>query len=151
MSFKQAVESSRGLEQAYRPGLQAIRSKDHSRVSCPNPHVVTGSVNLDSALARTLPSEPVWDYGGGLKPQGQREKAVWIEVHPASSHHVDEVLAKLQWLKAWLRAHAPQLNAFPREFMWISSGAVALPATGRQRRKIAAQGLRFAGGHLVLS
>lgn len=143
MAFKQAVENTPGLERAYRSGLQAIRNRDHSHVSCRNPRTITGSVNLDSALARTLPNEPVWDYGVGLKPPSKEEKVVWIEVHPASSHHVDEVLAKLRWLKTWLRAHAPQLRAFPPEFVWIASGSVALPATSRQSRMVASAGLRF--------
>jgi len=143
MGFKQAVESTRGLEQAYRPGLQAILNRDHSRISCHDARTVTGSVNLDSAFATTLSNQPVWDYGVGLKPPSQLEKAVWIEVHPASSHHVADVLAKLAWLKAWLQTHAPQLNAFPREFVWVASGSVALPATSQQRRKVASVGLRF--------
>lgn len=76
MGFKRAVENTRGLEQAYRPGLQAILSRDHSRISCRNPRTITGSVNLDSALTQILPNEPIWDYGVGLKPQSQEEKAV---------------------------------------------------------------------------
>ena len=151
MGFKAAIRSTPGLEQAYRPGLQAIRTADHDHISCGSTRTLTGSADLDGALAVLLPDDPRWDYAVGLKPRADREKVIWIEIHPASSHHVDEVLKKFTWLKGWLRTHALQLNAFPPEFVWIASGSVALRRGSPQIRKLAAQGLRFAGGHLHLT
>jgi hypothetical protein len=151
MRFKQAVENTRGFEQAYQPGLQAIRRKDGHCISCRDSHVVTGSVNLDGALAKTLPNDPRWDYGVGVTGQTTSETAIWIEVHPASSHHIDEVLDKLDWLKDWLQSCAPDLNSMPREFVWVASGKVSFQPNSPQRRKLAAQGLRFAGSRLHLS
>jgi hypothetical protein len=137
MRFKQAVENTRGLEQAYRRGLQAIQSRDTGRIPCHESRMVTGSVNLDDALAAVLPNDPRWDYGVGVTAQTTSETIVWIEIHPASSHHVDEVLHKLDWLKDWLRTRAPQLDVMPREFVWVASGQVALQANSPQRRKLA--------------
>jgi hypothetical protein len=151
MQFKQAVANVQSLEQAYLPGLQAISRADRGRISCRDSHMVTGSVNLDRALAATLPDDPRWDYGIGVMVRTTSETAIWVEIHPASSHHIDEVLHKLDWLKNWLWTHAPQLNAMPREFVWIASGQVALQANSPQRRKLAAKGLRFAGSRLHLS
>jgi len=151
MRFKRAVENTQGLEQAYRPGLQALQRGDRSRILCRDSHMVTGSVNLDCALATILPDDPRWDYGVGVIARTPSETVVWIEVHPASSHHVDEVLRKLIWLKNWLRTDAPQLGAMPREFVWIASGQVAMQANSPQRRRLAAKGLRFAGSCLHLS
>lgn len=151
MRFHQAVENTIGLAQAYRSGLRAIASRDHKRISCHDTHAVTGSVNLDRALAVTLPDDPRWDYGVGVTAHAASETVVWIEVHPASSRHVDEVLHKLDWLRGWLRTRALRLDAMPREFVWVASGQVALQANSPQRRKLATQGLRFAGSHLHLS
>jgi len=151
MRFQQAVENTQDLSGAYRPGLQAMQSRDHSRISCCDSHVVTGSVNLDYALATMLPDDPRWDYGVGVTARTRSETAIWIEVHPASSHHVGEVLGKLGWLKNWLRTRAPELDAMPREFVWVASGQVAFQANSPQRRRLATQGLRFAGSHLCLS
>jgi hypothetical protein len=151
MRFKQAVERTPGLEQAYRPGLQALQRRDRSRISCRDSHMVTGSVNVDHTLAPTLPDDPRWDYGIGVTAQTRSEAVVWVEVHPASSHHVDEVLHKLDWLKNWLRTHAPQLNGMTREFVWVASGQVALQPNSPQRRRLAAHGLRLVSNRLQLS
>ena len=150
MTFKQAAEGTPGLSDAYRPGLQALSKADRNRIVCANPRRCTGSVDLDHALAIPMPNEPRWDYGAGLR-QDHSEKVVWIEVHPACSNHVDEVLAKLAWLKKWLHANAPLLNALPRSFVWIASGQVSLQRHSPQRRKVAARGLQFAGSRLSLA
>lgn len=155
MRFKDAVENTPGLEQAYHPGLQALSRTDKTRhVSCKDTRILTGSINLDSTLANSLPNDSRWDYGVGVKPSGQHEKIVWIEVHPASSHHVDGVLAKLAWLKTWLQTDAPQLKALsssPRDFVWIASRGVALPRTSPQSRKLALHGLGFPRTRIDLS
>jgi hypothetical protein len=66
-------------------------------------------------------------------------------VHPASSHHVDDVIAKVRWLRAWLASDAREIRKLPATFVWVASGAVALPATSPRRRRIADQGIHFAG------
>ncbi len=152
MRFKEAVESTPGLEQAYQPGLQAIKRGDHCHISCHDSRMVTGSVDLDSALATTRPNDPRWDYGVGVASRTRSETIVWIEIHPADSHHVDEVLRKYNWLKDWLRS-APRLKTMSGkclECFWIASGPVALQRHSPQLRKLKGQGLRFAGGHLQI-
>jgi hypothetical protein len=101
MGFREAVENTPTLEQAYQPGLQALRRADSKRISCRNKRALSGSVDLDGTLASLLPNDPRWDYGIGLSAHSAREKIVWIEVHPASSLHVGEVLKKLDWLKGF--------------------------------------------------
>jgi hypothetical protein len=151
MRFKHAVENTKGLEHAYRPGLQAIQRRDRRRISCRDSHTVTGSVDLDRALTRLFPDDPRCDYGVGKTARAQPETVVWIEIHPASSHHIDEVLRKFDWLKNWLRTHAPQLDEMPQEFVWIASGQVALRAGSKQLLNVASRGIRFAGSRHQLS
>jgi len=151
MRFRQAVKKTKGLEHAYRPGLQALRRGDHSRVSSRNPRIITGSVDLDNVLATTLPNDPRWDYGVGVVSQARSETVIWIEIHPASSHHIDDVLRKLDWLKNWLWTRAPQLDEMTREFVWVASGQVDLPPGSQQRRKLADKRLRFEGRRLQIS
>jgi hypothetical protein len=151
MRFKEAVENTRGLDQAYQPGLQAIRRRDSRHISSRDSHLVAGSVNLDLALAETLPNDPRWDYAVGVAARITSEIVIWIEIHPASSQHINEVLDKLEWLKDWLRTCAPDLNSMSREFVWVASGKVSLQGNSPQRRKLAVHGLRFAGSHLHVS
>ena len=145
MSFRNAVRATPPVSVAYRPGLQALREIDRKRVSCRDSRKVTGSLDLDGALKAERPHEPRWDYGIGY-----REGVVWVEVHPASSSHIGDVIAKHDWLKAWLRDEAPRLHELPREFVWVASGAVSLPPGSPQRRRLAQAGIRFAGSHLAL-
>jgi hypothetical protein len=150
MTFKQAVANTPGLESAYRPGLQALRGADQSRVRCKATRQLTGSVDLDTAFAVRMPNEARWDYGIGFEVRAASEKVFWIEVHDANSHHVSEVLAKLAWLKDWLANTARELGSLPCEFVWIASGRVGMQPGSPQRRRVAAQGLRFEGRRLLI-
>lgn len=150
MSFRDAVLATDALNGAYHPGLRALRSVDRERITCARPHDLTGSVNLDAALADVLPNSPRWDYGVGVSKRQRSESVVWIEVHPASSRHVQDVLRKLSWLKQWLAGSAPLLNQMPAKFVWVASGRVALPANTPQRRRLSASGIHFAGRRFEL-
>lgn len=151
MGFKHAVENTPSIAEAYRPGLQAMEKEHRARIACPDTRSLTGSINLDRAMAVAAPNAPRWDCGVGMKTRTQSEKVIWIEVHPASSNHIDGILAKLDWLRGWLRTDAPRLEAMPAEFVWIASGRVSLPPHSQQRRKIASRGLRFGGERYTLA
>ena len=145
MTFEEAVAGTEELADAYRVGLGALRARDKKRITCNDPRDLGGSLDVDDALSPSRPNDPRWDYGIGTRKGRRRELVVWIEVHPASSRHVRDVLNKLSWLKSWLVASAPLLNKFRRKFVWVASGRVALPQNSPQRKKLAAQGLHFAG------
>ena len=150
MSFRDAVVATQGLANAFRAGLQALRRTDRGRINCTSPRNLTGSVDLDGALSHSHAHDPRWDYGIGLREGRRREVVIWVEVHSASSSHIEEVLNKLSWLKRWLRSSAPLLNQMPKEYVWVASGRVALSASSRQRRQLASRGIRFAGKRLEL-
>lgn len=150
MDFETAVRRTPHLGDCFRPGLQALRATDRSRVRAARPRRVRGIVDLDAALSAELPDEPRWDYGIGL-PEGQNsDRAVWVEVHPASSHHVDEVISKHRWLRSWLNSEAPELERISRHYVWLASGAVALTAGSLQRKRVAQAGILFQSGILNL-
>jgi len=150
MRFQEAVEATAGREGAYRPGLRAIRGRDRRRVFCETPRDLSGSVDLGEALRPAFPNDPLWDYGIGKRTRGNQERVFWVEIHPASSEHVQEVLHKLAWLHAWLRGAAPRLDLMEREFVWVASGKVRLPPNAPKRRLVAARGVRFVGERLEL-
>jgi hypothetical protein len=157
MTFEEAVSGTPHLEAAYRRGLGALRRRDREKLGVARGAKVSGSIDLDSSLEETHPQSNRWDYGIAILPAKQRQQIIWIEVHPASSNHVSEVLRKLSWLRGWLRSDAPLLNEMteaerssPRSvrgrFVWVASGGVSLAPSTPQRRAVAAQGLEFAGG-----
>jgi len=148
MTFQQAVQSTPVIADAYRAGLQALKERDRSCISARNPRSLTGSIDLDTALQNVFPGATRWDYGVGYSDR--TEKVFWIEIHPASSEHINGMLNKLNWLQRWLNDNSPNLNGIPREFIWISSGKVSFQPGSPQRKKIAATGLKFAGEHFTI-
>jgi hypothetical protein len=146
MAFRKAVISTEELSDAYRLGLHALAGADRNRLECAQPRRLTGSVNLEASLRDRHPNEPIWDYGIGLRTGNRNECAIWIEVHPASSGHVEALVKKVKWLKGWLQTSAPALNGMTRGtagFVWIASGRVLFQRSSRQARELAAAGVSF--------
>lgn len=157
MSFEEAVRAAPApVDCACRSGLQALKRVDRSRITCADPRRLTGSIDLDSALAGVVghSNAPRWDYGIGYRPNRSEERAVWVEVHPASTSNVREVTEKLRWLRTWLRSEAPRLNSLTTSaarapvFVWIATGGVRIPRNSPQARRLSATGL--VGPHRVL-
>ncbi|MBM4045808.1 MAG: hypothetical protein FJ279_11890 [Planctomycetes bacterium] len=153
MTFKAAVLAVPQLRGAYCPGLQALRERDRDRIECRGTRRLAGSINLETALPSASPHEPRWDYGIG-HGSGHEDEAIWVEVHPASSHHVTEVIRKAQWLKGWLRRHASALLTMTRKpdgYVWLATGTVSLQRGSRQARQLALAGVAFPQRRLRLS
>jgi hypothetical protein len=134
VNFKQAVENTPELEDAYRAGLQALSGADKQHVDAEDTRRLRGSANVDVALAEGHPNDPRWDYAIGHQPINRDGEVIyWIEIHPASGGEITVVLTKLAWLKGWLRQSAPDLHALPRAFVWVSSGKTTFTARSPRR------------------
>lgn len=133
-TFKSIVQAIPAIAGAYREGLQALESKDAGKVMPQNPRKLSGSVYLDKCLKTTNPHDARWDY-----VIGYREKAYFVEVHPANTSNVDEVVKKKKWLDVWLKTNALDLKAMMAGtgYYWIASGKVAILPNSPQARKIA--------------
>ena len=146
MSFKKAVQAEPPpVNGAYRTGKRALKKKHRRLVTCEDPQRLTGSIDLDSALARQPGhvSAARWDYGLGYgPPAGKREQAVWIEVHSATTREVSAVCKKLRWLKDWLNDGAGRLTRMTYRaapdirFVWIASNGVDIPPHSPQARRL---------------
>ncbi|MCI0494056.1 hypothetical protein L0Z72_03545 [candidate division KSB1 bacterium] len=151
MKFRQAVLNTPELADAYRPGLQALKRADAEHITFTKPRDLAGSVDVDSALCEMFPNKPRWDYAIGIKYDLTSDRAIWIEVHPASSTgEVNVVIAKLRWLKSWAADAAPDLLSLTREYVWIATGSVAFSQASPQRKKLASEGIRFAGNRYTI-
>ena len=141
MTFKDAVESTATLRGHFQKGLQALGKGDRSRVSISDTRSLSGSVHVDKALRKAHPNDARWDYGLGINTRN--DFVIWLEVHPASSQHIDEVLAKLRWLRRWLASEAAAFEKLRQEFHWIASGSISFPRGSRHEKRLAQEGLRF--------
>lgn len=150
MSFAAAVgEAAPPLDSACRHGLQALKGAHRSKVRCKTPTRLTASVDIDTTLAGTAQhrTSARWDYGIGYRPAGGAERAIWIEVHPAATSNVDEVLRKLGWLLDYLARHAATLDALTipdptiKPFVWLSTNGTSIVPTAPQARRLRQAGL----------
>lgn len=154
MSFEGDVAHTAGLSAAYRQGLKALRKGDRRKVKVPprSTRRLAGSADIDLALAARFPQAARWDYAVAISVAGQSEFLHWIEVHSAGGlATIGQVLAKPAWLRNWLSNEGSLLNKYKREFVWIASGRSAFQQNSPQLKKMALQGLRFAGGHCMVA
>ena len=146
MTFRSAVEGTPGLEQSWRSGFQALKPADKSHIKATDPTRIKGSVDLDSALASLHANANRWDYAIGYAPEKSTEHCVfWIEIHPARLSEIKVIIAKLEWLKQWLRESAPKLNSLRKTYVWISSGKTSFTLSSPQRKRLALAGLQHKG------
>lgn len=136
-SFKEAVSKCQEIQSALQPGLTALGG--NSKVVKPkDSKSIDGSVDIDSALKIKYPTESRWDY-----VVGYADEALFIEVHPADTSNVEEMVKKVKWLVNWLAISAPDLNLLHKRkvYYWVPSGRVNILKGSAQYRKIAANHL----------
>ena len=71
---------------------------------------------------------------------GYKGNAYFVEVHPADTKNVKEVIQKKKWLESWLEERAPKLReikAVNTPYYWVPSGRVAILKNSPQYRRIA--------------
>src|SRR5579863_4358631 len=104
MTFRQAVERTPNLEQAWRAGLQALRPEDRPHISPEEPQNLRGSADIDTALLKTEPQANRWDFAIAYQHTNLHNEFIyWVETHTGSDSQVSVVLKKFEWLKSWLR------------------------------------------------
>ncbi len=156
MTFQNAVEQTPPIQEAYRPGLRALKRKDRACVQVADQRTtqLRGSIDLDQALQSRYPNDARWDYGVAvLHSSDPEEKIYWIEVHSARPGDIDLVRQKYQWLKTWLANEGALLGQFRAEYIWVSSGKTAFArgiktASSPKLRKLAIEGVRHVGQRL---
>lgn len=144
--FEEAVKAIAQVSHAYCMGLRAM-GKDSSRVCAADTKLLTGSVDIDRATKKLYPEDARWDFAIGYGAG-----AYFVEVHPASTSNVAEVINKARWLKLWLRETGKPLCELWADGLlhWVASGKVAIAKTSPQYRRLSVAGVRLAGGVLRL-
>jgi hypothetical protein len=151
MTFREAVNASpRAVRNSFRPGKQALGTHA-AKVICVENQRITGSVDIDSALHQESQhaQAPRWDYGLGYRPpNGNKEFAMWVEVHSAETSEVRAVVRKLTWLKDYLMGQCPDLwkithsrKGDPTPFIWVASKGVHISRNSPHARLLAQHGL----------
>lgn len=146
LSFEEAVNSISDLSGGYCKGLRALKT-DSSKIKPKDLNCLSGSVDIDSCVKRKYPEAARWDFAIGYE-----EKAYFVEVHPANTSNIKEMLKKVDWLKSWLRSEGKALDKIKKDkrLYWVPSGKVAIPRTSPQLRYLAKNNLCIENCPLIL-
>lgn len=139
-SFQNAVESTVDISNGFKNGLQALGA--NSELVIPNKtRYLEGSVDIDLCTKYIYPKESRWDYA--LAYSGE---VYFIEVHPAISSEVKNVIDKLLWLKSWLKTKAPEIEKLRKKdgdcYFWIASKNFSIPKSSKQYRLASSCGIK---------
>jgi len=149
MTFRQAVEQTPYLEQAWQVGLQALRAEDRPHVRPENTQNLRGSADIDKALVKKEPRANRWDFAIAYQHTNlENEFIYWVETHTGSDNQVKVVLKKFEWLKSWLRQNGWHFKGFMQDFYWVASGATSFTKGSRQVKILASKGLLYSGSVL---
>lgn len=149
MSFQAAVQQTPRLATAWQPGLQALRAEDRPHIQAEDTRQLRGSADVDSALRESEPNANRWDFAIGHQHTNLDEEFIyWVEIHTGSDNQINVVLAKLEWLKNWLRQDGRRLGRFESDIIWVSSGHTLFTKGSAQVKTLAQKGLLYAGNAL---
>lgn len=137
MTFQEAVESSKGLENSFQKGLGAL-GNHKGIVHASDTFSINGSVDIDEAMKEAYPNANRWDYTIGYADQ-----AYFVEVHPADSSQVAVMQEKLTWLKTMLKYELQPLDKIKanRPYYWVYTNRVNIPKHTPQYRRAVSMGL----------
>ena len=137
--FKSALEKTSDLKNGYSEGLKALGNYS-AKVSISVRDALLGSCDIDGCTKALYPEDSRWDYVIGYD-----QKAWFVEVHPACTSNVDDMIKKVLWLEQWLKEKGRELAAIRNDNVhyWIPSGKVRITKTSRQYRALAKHGLRI--------
>lgn len=149
MSFKEAVEKTPHLENAYEVGLQALRAEDKPHIEAEDTRSLCGSVDVDTAYQEIDPQGNRWDFAIAYQHTNRTSEVVyWVELHTASDSEVKVVIKKARWLLNWFKNEGKVLAKFERDIVWVSSGATTFTLSSPQKKQMAEAGLQHVGAKL---
>lgn len=134
--LKAAVDQTEDVKGRFKTGLGAIKGNEKQKFVVPDTRKITGSLDIDSATKDKYPQANRWDYA----VEYDRE-TFFIEVHPGSTNEIPTVIAKLDWLKKWLKEKAPAINALkPKDkqpYHWVYTNKFAILPNSKYARQLA--------------
>ncbi len=149
MTFKEAVEATPHLQDAWKAGLGALRSIDRPHIKAADTRQLQGSVDVDTALQPFEPNSHRWDFAIAYQHTNRAQEFIyWVETHTGSDKEIAVVFRKMAWLNNWFQGDGKELAKFEREIVWVPSGATSFTHGSTQVKKLAAKGLRYSGSVL---
>ena len=140
VNFTEVVQNTSEIARCLKRGLQALGGNS-GKIEVQVTRELTGSVDIDTCLAKRYPNAPRWDYVFGYK-----NRLYYVEVHSAAStREVNRIIEKLKWLKQWRKISAKSLEDLERQstYHWISTGkTISSVKKGKYGQILAQNGIR---------
>lgn len=138
--LKVAVEQTADVKGNFHTGLNAVRSTERQKIVVPDTRKISGSLDIDTSTQAKYPEDNRWDYAIEYD-----QETFFIEVHPGSTSDVSTVLAKLEWLKKWLKNEAPEINKLKpknkKPYHWIYTNKYAILPNSKYAKQLAQKNL----------
>lgn len=137
--FELAINKIYDLKDGYCVGLKALK-KNSTKISISDDVDILGSCDIDTCTKNSYPNEARWDYVIGCN-----QKALFVEVHPADTCNIHEMIKKVKWLENWLKTKGKELAIIRMNDIhyWIPSGRVNILKTSSQYRALSKHKLKI--------
>ena len=121
MNFINAIRNVSEIAECLKNGLQAFERQNRKKIKVNSSRDLKGSVYIDKCLERRYPNEHRWDYVFGYK-----DRIYYVEVHQGRASEIENVIAKLDWLRQWRKQAATSLEDLKDRstYHWISTGKI---------------------------
>ena len=134
--LKAAIEKTEDVKGQFKEGLGAIKKSEKKKIVVPDTRKLTGSLDIDTSTKEKYPQDNRWDYAVEYN-----NETFFIEVHPGSTSEVPTIIAKLGWLKKWLKEKAPAINALKpknkQPYHWVYTNKFAILPNSKYARQLA--------------
>ena len=138
--LKTAVEHTDDVKGNFKAGLGAIKNNERQKFVVPNSCLIGGSLDIDSSTRDKYPDNFRWDYAVEYK-----NETFFIEIHPGSTSEIQTVIAKLDWLKHWLKEKAPEIDTLKpkdkRPYHWVFTNKFAILPNSRYAKLLSLHGI----------
>ena len=134
--LKTAIDNTEDVKGHFKTGLGAIKGHEKQKIVVPDTRKITGSLDIDTSTSAKYPQANRWDYAIEYD-----KETFFIEVHPGSTSQIPTVIAKLTWLKQWLKEKAPAIDALkPKKkqpYHWVYTNKFAILPSSKYARQLA--------------
>ncbi|MBQ8014022.1 MAG: hypothetical protein IJ257_06480 [Treponema sp.] len=143
MTLEKAISKTPDVKGKFCKGLGAVKTSEKSKFVVSNTHLLSGSLDIDSATKFLFPNDNRWDYAVEYN-----KEVFFVEIHPCSTSEIQTVLHKLSWLKNWLKTRAPDISALKstsrNPYIWVFTNRFDILPTSKTYRQLSLSGLKVA-------
>ena len=138
--LKVAVEKTDDVRGGFKVGFGAIKNNERQKFVVPDSRLIGGSLDIDSSTKTKYPDDFRWDYAVEYN-----NETFFVEIHPGSTNEIQTVIAKLGWLKQWLKEKAPEIDALKpkdkRSYHWVFTSNFAILPNSRYAKQLSLLGI----------